>query len=284
MRKRWIISLLISGLLLTIYINPVIAALSQGNFIPSRNVQTVTTDGKIKMYSVAKGDTLWGIARKFNVDLETIRVMNNLDKQAVLEIGQVLEVPYSRSRVYAIKKGDTLWDIANKYDISVEQLLAANIGVNPKNLKIGQKLIIPDSSGGVAAAINQSSRGMTTAVMLWPVVGSITSAFGWRSSGYHHGIDIAGKMGDTIKSAAAGRVTFAGTKSVYGKTVIIKHPNGKETLYAHCQDILVKKNQYVTKGQSIATIGMTGKTTGPHVHFEVKNNGENENPLRYLRD
>ena len=78
-------------------------------------------------------------------------------------------------------------------------------------------------------------------------------------------------------------MTFTGNQAIYGKTVVIEHPDGKESMYAHCQKILVNKNDYVVRGQPIATIGMTGRTTGPHLHFEVKIDGENDNPIKYLR-
>ena len=89
-------------------------------------------------------------------------------------------------------------------------------------------------------------------------------------------------MGSPIKAAAAGKVIFAGWKSVYGRTVIIKHPDGKQTLYAHTQKILVKDQQMVKKGQKIATVGVSGNTTGPHLHFEVRIGDKVYDPLRYL--
>lgn len=286
MNTRWIISLVLCASMLTTVVYPVSAALTQGNFIPCGSVQSVPSDSKMTLYSVRKGDTLWDISRKYNVDLKTLQIINNLDSRAVLAVGQVIEIPYNRSRVHTIAAGDTLWDIASKYDTSIEEVLRLNGGVNPKNLKIGQKLVIPGSTGSVAVASTQASRGYSLSeavIMAWPAVGQITSPYGWRASGYHHGIDIAGDTGTTIKAAAAGKVTFAGYKAVYGKMIIISHPDGKETVYAHAQKLLVGKGEYVVRGQPIATIGLTGRTTGPHVHFEVRVDGKAQNPLKYLR-
>ncbi|KUG03408.1 membrane protein [hydrocarbon metagenome] len=285
MNKRWISSLVTCAFLLASCVGSAAAALNQGNFIPCGTVQSVPTDSKMKVYSVNKGDTLWDISRKFKVDLDTLRMINDLNQNCILTVGQILEIPYNRSRVHIICAGDTLWDIAFKYDVSVNELSRVNPGINPNNLKIGEKVAVPDSTSVSVAAIQPSRSyiGSTSLMMAWPIMGSITSAFGWRTSGFHHGVDIAGDVGDPIKAAAAGKVAFVGNQAVYGKTVVIEHPDGKETVYAHCQKMLVNKNEYVVKGQTIATIGMTGRTTGPHVHFEVKTNGEAENPLKYLR-
>ncbi len=273
-------------LILTCCVAPVIGALIPGNFLPCGSARSVPTDSKMKMYQVNKGDTLWDISRKFKVDLEILRIINKLDGSCALSIGQILEIPYHRSRVHTIKAGDTLWGIAERYEVSLSQLSQANPDINPQRLKIGNRIAVPDSTASVSALAVQPSRsyaGFSMGMMAWPVSGSITSPYGWRKSGFHHGIDIAGDIGDAIEAAAAGKVTFAGNRSIYGKTVVIEHPDGRQSIYAHCQKILVDKNDYVVKGQSIATIGMTGRTTGPHLHFEVKINGETDNPMKYLR-
>ncbi len=271
-------------LILTCSVGPVMAALNPGNFIPCGMAQKVPTDSKMKMYQVNRGDTLWDISRKFKVELEMLRMINNLERDCALSVGQILEIPYNRSRVHTIKSGDTLWDIAARYEVSLGQLSQANPKLNPHRLQIGTRIAIPDSATSVSARAPQPSRSYTGQVMMsWPVTGSITSPYGWRTSGFHHGIDIAGEVGDPIKATAAGKVSFAGNQAIYGKTVVIEHPDGKQSVYAHCQKIMVGKDDYVVKGQPIATIGMTGRTTGPHLHFEVKINGKNDNPIKYLR-
>jgi murein DD-endopeptidase MepM/ murein hydrolase activator NlpD len=114
-------------------------------------------------------------------------------------------------------------------------------------------------------------------------LGVITSSYGWRSSGYHHGLDIAAEAGTAIKACASGEVVFTGYKSVYGRTVIIQHRDGKQSLYAHTQKVYVKTGEEVVKGQTIATVGTTGRTTGPHLHLEIKQNGKTLNPAQYLK-
>lgn len=124
----------------------------------------------------------------------------------------------------------------------------------------------------------------------WPLVtgGVVTSKFGYRRHpitgrrSMHKGIDIAGKRGSDILAMADGLVIYAGRKSGYGNIVEIRHANGLETRYAHNQRNLVREGDLVRKGQVIAKLGSTGRSTGPHIHFEVRRNGEAIDPMRYL--
>ena len=113
--------------------------------------------------------------------------------------------------------------------------------------------------------------------------GTITSPFGYRSSGFHKGLDIALSTGSPIYASAAGTVTFSGWNSTgYGYLVIIDHGNGFQTYYAHCSALYVSTGQYVSQGQTIAAVGSTGNSTGPHLHLEVRINGVCQNPQNYL--
>ena len=121
-----------------------------------------------------------------------------------------------------------------------------------------------------------------------PVSGIITSLFGYRKSPFtgrrtfHSGLDISNRRGTKIVSTAVGKVVFAGRKTGYGNVVIIDHGYGKATKYAHLNDILVHKNQQVKRGEVIATLGNTGRSTGPHLHYEVLVNGTPVNPSKYI--
>ena len=121
---------------------------------------------------------------------------------------------------------------------------------------------------------------------LWPVQGPITSDFGYRfifgENNFHRGIDIAAAHGTAINAAANGTVTFAGEKGTYGNLVILSHANGFQTYYAHCSKLLVKVGDTVTQGQPIAAVGSTGRSTGPHCHFEVRYQNTPLDPLFYL--
>lgn len=117
-----------------------------------------------------------------------------------------------------------------------------------------------------------------------PARGTVTSRYGYRSSGFHTGIDIANPVGTPIYAAADGVVLFAGDRGNYGRTVIIQHENNMITYYAHCDKLLVSEGDKVSLGDQVSTIGMTGRTTGPHVHFEVRINNETVNPQKYVQN
>lgn len=128
----------------------------------------------------------------------------------------------------------------------------------------------------------------STGSMLWPIQGEITSPYGWRThpifgtQRYHSGIDIAGDYGDPIKAADGGIVSDASWWSGYGNMVVIDHGGNIQTLYGHCSQLLVSEGQHVSKGQVIALVGATGYATGPHLHFEVRQNGSPVDPMGYL--
>jgi murein DD-endopeptidase MepM/ murein hydrolase activator NlpD len=119
--------------------------------------------------------------------------------------------------------------------------------------------------------------------LAWPLKGILTSRFGRRHGRNHEGIDIGAKKGTPIRAAAAGKVVFSGWGPTgYGKMVIIKHAGHLTTVYAHNDKNWVKKNMQVKKGQLIAAVGSTGRSSGPHLHFEVRNDTHAKNPLNYL--
>lgn len=283
MSKKELSSLVLALFLLTTVYTPVQAALKEGKFVPYSAKKTVATDIKSKYYQIKKGDTLWSISRSYDVDLPTVMSINNLNPDSILAIGQTIKLPADNARVHSIKKGETMWSIASLYDTDVEELRKLNNDKKPQNLKIGDELIIPESKVRVIAVMAVPSRSLTGGIYAWPVTGTITSYYGWRKSGFHHGLDIAAKIGTPINAASSGQVSFAGTRAIYGKTVIIDHADGKQTLYAHLSKFNVKKGQEIAKGQVIAYVGTTGRTTGPHLHFAVLQGDETYDPLKFLR-
>ena len=125
-------------------------------------------------------------------------------------------------------------------------------------------------------------RTASTGSYSWPCSGTITSRYGYRSSGFHTGLDIAVPYGTAIKAADGGTVTFAGRQGGYGNLVIITHDNGSQTYYAHNSSLVVSVGDKVYKGQTVAKAGSTGNSTGNHCHFEIRINGSTVNPLNYL--
>ena len=118
--------------------------------------------------------------------------------------------------------------------------------------------------------------------LIWPLSGRITSVYGWRRGRHHDGIDIAARLGKPIVSAANGTVVFSGWRSGYGRMVVIQHNRWLKTIYAHTSSNFVRKGEKVTQGQVIALVGNTGRSTGPHLHFEVRNALGAQNPMNYL--
>lgn len=151
---------------------------------------------------------------------------------------------------------------------------------------------ISDSDDGIVNRLSESEKKLQNYIeyfpTLWPADGRISSPFGYRSDPInslekkHEGIDIAAPYGADIRAAANGKVIFSGTNGNYGKCIIINHNNGISTLYAHASSLLVKEGQTVKKGDVIAKVGSTGKSTGPHLHFEVRINGTPDDPTKYL--
>ena len=123
----------------------------------------------------------------------------------------------------------------------------------------------------------------------WPVMGRINSPFGWRRHpvtrrrDFHTGIDIKTSRGMVIRSARDGRVAYSGWMGGYGKVVVVEHAGGQSTLYAHCSSVMVPQGTKISQGQNIARVGTTGRSTGPHLHFEVRRGNSPVNPLQYLK-
>ncbi|MGE5455313.1 MAG: peptidoglycan DD-metalloendopeptidase family protein [Methylocystaceae bacterium] len=282
--KNWIKALAVALILLMATPTPGLCFMLMQGFDPAVEMQAAVAESGVRTYQVAKGETLWAIARRENLDFELIATMNNLADSDVLEVGQVINLPYQRSRQYQVQAGDNPWDIAQRYQVEVSALLQENHIRRPEALQVGQKLIIPGSVSNSRIWRDDSqevSRGLFSSYR-WPVLGVITCNFGWNRKRFHHGLDIAAPANTPIRAAAAGVVIFSGWKSVYGRAVIIEHRDGRQTLYGHARKLMVKNGQSVTRGQTIATVGSSGNSTGPHVHFEVRSSGKTKNPITYL--
>lgn len=139
-------------------------------------------------------------------------------------------------------------------------------------------------SANEAARARQARLQQSRRQMMLPSRGAITSRFGPRRMGSHHGVDLRAPVGTPVKSSMGGTVSFAGWKnSIYGNMVAVKHPNGLVTRYAHLSRVTVRPGQKVAQGQVVARSGNTGRSTGPHIHFEVLKNGRAINPLTVAR-
>lgn len=259
------------------------AVLDEGNFIPCYNNMTAGVRDAVS-HTIQEGDTLWDICMKYHVDLEQLKEVNHIDGQNILTIGDQLLIPSGDHPVHIIKTGETLWDVAETFGVSLDELYAMNPGIDAANLKVGNSLALPQGTTNRVSVASLPSRGaVVNALFSWPIMGAITSAFGWRNSGYHHGLDISAHIGDPVRAAASGSVSFTGVQGVYGKMIVIDHPGGRQTAYAHLSEIDVSKGSQVSRGQTIGKVGVTGNSTGPHLHFEVRQAKKAINPIAVLK-
>jgi len=243
-------------------------------------------------YVVSKGDTLYGIANKFDTTVKDIKSSNDISGD-IIRPGDTLFIPNTgrgggdEDRLYSniiheVQRGDALLSIAKKYGVDVQTIKNAN-NLNSNKIVIGQNLVIPFQDRN-----NSGKFSLRAGVFIWPLQGSISSYFGWRSdpvngsNDFHQGLDISVPLGTEIRAASSGKVVKSGWISGFGKTIVIDHGEGIETLYGHNSALLVTTGQKVSTGQIIARAGSTGKSTGSHLHFGVLDNDEPVDPLQYL--
>ena len=190
---------------------------------------------------------------------------------------------------HTVQKGQTLYRIAKAYALDVKVLQRTNHIGDPSKLKEGTRLWILGARRVLQIPSHTAKKKTSPTVkprkgfFIWPAKGTLTSRFGMRNGRKHEGIDIAAPKGTPIHSAADGKVVFSGWGPTgYGKMVIIKHKHHLTTLYAHNSKLLVKKGSRVKQGQKISLMGNTGRSTGPHLHFEVRNDTHPKDPIKYL--
>jgi murein DD-endopeptidase MepM/ murein hydrolase activator NlpD len=280
--------------------------LEDGTLLKPVAVDTTVEDGSdlLRTYKVKSGDTLTGIADKFDVSMMTLWWANELDSKDELHLGQVLTIPPMSGLVLTVTANDTLDTLAAKYKVDKADIVSTNDLKDP-NLVVGQVLVVPGAKGKpipapkpvkhAAVSKPHSSGGGSTRPptkytggrFLWPVVGGGNYISQYFHYG-HYAIDIAADYGTRVRAGGSGTVIFAGWKSNGGGyQVWIAHGSGLYTTYNHMSSITVGRGQHVGRGQQVGRVGQSGNASGPHLHFEVWrgpvwSGGTRVNPLSYL--
>ena len=278
-----------------------------GTLLKPTSVDTTVADGKalLRTYRVREGDTLTGIASRFNVSMMTIWWANKLKSKGDLRVGQVLTIPPVSGVIVTVAATDTLDSLAKRFDVQASDILSVNKLTDPV-LIVGQTLTIP---GARSSAIATPTPKPTATPTKKPAAGSgggstrppttySGGSFAWpvgpggelsqRFHSGHYGIDIAANRGVRVSAAARGTVIFAGWKSNGGGyQVWIAHGSNLYTTYNHMSSVSVGRGQAVGRGQQVGRVGATGNVTGPHLHFEVWrgriwDGGTRVNPFNYL--
>lgn len=268
-------------------------------------IQTGTEETKTHVVEV--GESLWTISKIYDIPVDDLVAANQDKNPEKLQIGDEIKlvVPKSLLTVATVEEVEYIEDI--KYEVKVEYddkmyktekkvkvkgaegknevlvKITKHNGVVVEKEILEEKIIEKPVNELVVKGTKELPKTAATGAFLMPARGSISSRYGMRNGRMHRGLDIAARTGTAIKAADGGKVVYAGRRGAYGNLVEVDHGNGYVTRYAHCSSINVKRGDKVYKGQVIAKVGNTGRSTGPHLHFEVIKNGRNQNPANYVK-
>ena len=280
------------------------AATSEADRTPGPSPIADSTPVAYLTHEVQPGDTLYGIAERYDVDAQYL-LWNNPELTTnpdLLIIGAKVLVPGVDGIVYDVRLGDTINAIAATYDIEAADIVsfAPNELASADHIIEGSVLILPGGvpppppapepidlpvQGPVPAGIGATFGPLAAASVsyVWPVNGTLWGGFGPRWGSFHKGIDVGANAGTAVTAAASGQVVLSTfSDNGYGSYVIVQHGDGSQTLYAHLSDRYVALGQYVIQGEVIGAVGCSGWCNGNHLHFEVIIGGWSADPLAYL--
>ncbi len=230
--------------------------------------------GQISLYTVRAGDTVGGIAEMYGVSVNTIVWANDLKSKTLKEGQELIILPISGVK-HNVKSGDTIQSVAKKYKADLDDVLSYNGLEAGSKIVVGDVIIVPDGVVNANASVGTAGKPASTQA-------AVTSGYyirplksGIKTQGIHgyNGIDIGASVGTPIMASAGGTVIIAkgsGYNGGYGLYVAIKHSNGTQTLYGHMSQVNVSVGEQVEQGQIIGAVGNTGRSTGPHLHFEIR--------------
>lgn len=248
--------------------------------VSTEDIEFPTSD-TISVYEVKKGDTLGTIAKLFGVSKNTIMWANDMKSQNITPGDTLLILPISGIK-HTVKKGETIKSIAKRYKADEGDIAKFNGISSDTDLALGDIVLVPDGEIEIAQPTKSKNGKMVKTKILNSYSYTAPSGFlirpvngGRKSQGIHghNGIDIAATPGTPVMAAADGRVIVArsgGYNGGYGSMVIMTHDNGVQTVYAHLRAVYVTSGQTISQGTIIGELGNTGRSTGPHLHFEVR--------------
>jgi len=251
-------------------------------------VFSVKPRDKVENYTVKGGETLASIAKKFDISVDTIRWANDITGD-LIKPNQTLKIPPVTGIVHKVASGETIYAIAKKYHTNAQNILNFPFNsfedLDTFSLMAGQTLYVPDGTiepekpaYQFVASIQAGVQGSSN--FIWPTSGVITQYYVW----YHQALDIASPASPPVLAADSGTVVYAGCINWgYGCHVIIDHGNGYQTLYGHLSSYAVEVGNSVGQGNQIGIMGSTGRSTGTHLHFEIRSGGQLLNPLGFLK-
>ncbi len=208
-----------------------------------------------------------------------------------------LPIPSHRGQqgiYHVVKSGENLFRIGKAYDVTYQELARINRIKDPDQIRVGQRVFIPGATRQLPVEIitplkatlerpsipEQEEKGREG--FIWPVIGNITSRFGPRGETFHDGIDISAAEGSPIWAVEKGEVMYSDQLRGYGNLIIIRHPGGFISVYAHNQRNRVQEGEKVAQGEVIGEVGSTGRVSSPHLHFEIRKDNVAQDPVYYL--
>jgi murein DD-endopeptidase MepM/ murein hydrolase activator NlpD len=239
------------------------------------------------VYRIKQGDMIGLIAESNGVTQDTLISVNGINNTRAIQIGSYIKIPSLSGIRYTVREdGETIESIAKKYEVEAAACSEVNRVAPNEPLKAGATIFVP---GGELDTITLAE--INGDLFRNPLKGSFryfSDFYGWRRSPFsgartfHQGVDMVGPRGSAIYAAMEGRVSTAGWSDTYGNYVIVAHHSGYRTLYAHLDSISVTPGRWVTAATKLGTLGNTGLSTGPHLHFSVYKNNATLNPRRLM--
>lgn len=235
-------------------------------------------NGEIRVYTVRVGDSLSKVAEMFGVTTNTIMWANDINRASDIQPGHTLVILPVIGVKHEVKSGDSVASIAKKYEGDEDEIIEFNRILSDSDLVVGETIIVPGgaiqapvrtAAGAGRTSVSGSVAAVASSGFSHPAPGSIKT----QSIHGYNGVDFGGAYGSSIRAAAAGEVVVSkssGWNGGYGTYVVIKHSDGTQTLYAHLSSNAVGVGAYVAQGQVIGAMGSTGRSTGTHLHFEVR--------------